>query len=143
MVGLRERLSGGGLDPRLAGWERLVEATAVSPEGRFIVGHGLRVGRTAPQPEAFLIDLAHPEAPPPTLDLTRHGEELWLSWPKIHAEFRVLASDRVGPGAVWNESVLRDAESPTSDDILRVASDPGAETRFFRLVKAVSTAASP
>ncbi|MHB9008676.1 MAG: hypothetical protein ACYDC1_17315 [Limisphaerales bacterium] len=119
-----------------------MEATAVSPEGRFIAGHGLRVGRTEQQPEAFLIDLANPEVLPVTLDLTRQGEELWLSWPKVHAEFRVLASDRLGPGAVWNEIVLRDAESPTSEDLLKVASDPGAETRFFRLVKAASTAST-
>ncbi|MHB1308613.1 MAG: hypothetical protein ACYC23_16150 [Limisphaerales bacterium] len=114
----------------------------MSPEGRFIAGHGLRVGRTEQQPEAFLIDLANPEVLPVTLDLTRQGEELWLSWPKVHAEFRVLASDRLGPGAVWNEIVLRDAESPTSEDLLKVASDPGAETRFFRLVKAASTAST-
>jgi len=55
-------LTRGGANPAFQGWSELTEATAVSPDGRYVVGAGIHNGEY----EAFLADLKTDPAPCPT-----------------------------------------------------------------------------
>jgi probable HAF family extracellular repeat protein len=133
---LWDRLVASGANPKLAGWERLVDASSISRDGRFIAGHGIRQGRPVDAVDAFLVDLLDPgELPLMKLELIRHDQELWLAWPAVYANYSVQMSDRLGSDAVWKKVVLRDADGQIPGVVLKHAPDLNATPLFFRLAK--------
>ena len=87
-------------------------ARAVSSDGQFNVGQGLRNGR----PEAFLVDLAT------RLEVTGTVGDLRLEWPAGH---KLQRTGSLSPAA-WND--VPDATSPWNIPT-------GGETGYFRIVR--------
>jgi uncharacterized membrane protein len=102
-----------GVDPAADGWSFLNEATAITPDARFIVGYGSRNGRL----EAFLAELS---SAAPRLDFSRTTEGLELEWP---SGYRLQRSPSIAP-AQWENAA---GESPTT-----VSTD--GPSQFYRLV---------
>ena len=71
-----------GINPSADNWGTLLQATAVSFDGRYVVGHGIRGGTT----EAFLADLGEQPVPEPSTYaavVTLAGLVAWQRWRKI------------------------------------------------------------
>lgn len=66
LLSLEALLIAQGLNPINYGWSVLSDATAISQDGRYVVGSGIRNGNT----EAFLVDFKGAAALPPPIPLT-------------------------------------------------------------------------
>jgi probable HAF family extracellular repeat protein len=92
---LADELVALGVDPAADQWSRLIEATGISADGRYVVGYGSRNGHG----EGFLADLSGAGGGP-RLEYERTSEGLRLEWP---AGFRLQRTPSLAPAA-WQEA---------------------------------------
>lgn len=112
-IGLRplwDLLTELGVNPAADGWSALVMASAVSGDGRYVVGMGRRNGRN----EAFRADLAT------SLELVDVAGRPHLVWPE---GFKLQRTDSLNPAA-WSD--VSEAQSPWEIPA-------GSPSGFFRM----------
>jgi probable HAF family extracellular repeat protein len=92
---LEEELMALGVDPAADGWTILNQATGITGDGRYVVGHGVRNRRA----EAFLADLGGVGAGP-RLEFERTADGLRIEWP---SGYRLQRTASLAPAA-WKEA---------------------------------------
>jgi probable HAF family extracellular repeat protein len=107
----------------VTGWQ-LSHASAITPDGKIIVGYGTNPsGKT----EAWLADLT-----PPLLKVYRAGNNAVLSWPTNGSGFRLQSATNLTPPSVWADSTNPPAVVGAEFTITNSASN---NSQFYRLKK--------
>jgi probable HAF family extracellular repeat protein len=120
-----------GVNPAADGWTVITDANDVSANGRTVVGYGKR-GVSATQ--GFVARLDPPSFPVEMRlqIIARPGGEVVIAWSSDLEGVRLLASEMIGPDAVWREVNLADAAPAILGQIRKVDS-VGDTTRYYRL----------